>query len=162
MRLKRNEPYPIELTDEQRSVARWQWLILSVTLVVMLLLALFEDPLIRQVQPVARLNIRQLRMVCEIIPASLACLAVGYLSVRYRVTVVARRLDFWRPTGGSLAAIYGGVLITVGFSFLGIVCVEILPLVKNMPVALTVCGGGLAALLMVVLAIRGLRRAFED
>lgn len=157
---------PEEITDLQRKAWRWQWVTLAVGLALLLpltnsiaaLLPLLLPPGVGMPIPP-----RQVSQISVFIPIGLMLIPLGYLSVHYRVTILARSLHFWYPTLGSTATRYGWIVLLLGAALILIAGVTAWPLLQLSPLALPVIAAGvLFAVAMLWLIVRGLKRGFGE
>ncbi len=145
----------MDLTDEQREAVKWQWWIVAGTVALLLLALLGSLVAFNAPSPGGTL----VPAVCLL--GGLSNLSIGYLSVRYKASILGRRIDFWRPIEGGSAVVHGYISMFGGILLLVIM---IYFLILSLPEGqgLWYVLGGLFVLVMLAMVAMGLRRAFKE
>lgn len=145
----------MNLSDEQRAAVRWQWWITAGCIGMMVLAFLVSFSLFDAAFPGGTL----VPVVCFF--AGLTNLGLGYLSVRYRVSIMGRRIDFWRPIEGGYAVFHGYMGIAGGVLLLGIAAYYMFSWLPAGQGVWYLLGGGFALVMLALIGV-GLRRAFKE
>lgn len=162
---RRPLPPTLAITDLQRNVWRWQWIVLSVGLALLIPLSIAIEALLPLLLPQgveSPIPPRQVSQISVFLPIGLMLALLGWLSVRYQVTLLARRIDFWRPTVGSSATLYGWIALLAGLGNILIAILTAWPILQVSPLALPLVGGALFVSIAFWLILRGLKRAFDE
>jgi hypothetical protein len=148
----------MELSMQQKKVVRWQWIIMGCC-VAFILLSLIWGPLVPHLADLPQSDII---LTSQFGVAGLMGLTIGILSVVYKVTILGRRITFWKPVTGGDAIFHGVMGIVGGLFLLGMATWNGLPLLQALQVSPWLCGGILFGVVMLVFLFFGLRRALEE